>query len=158
MTLADWASLAEIIGAIVVTVSLIFVGVQIRKNTIAEQANTLQNSICQDVDMLMSLGISKEAGETLYAHTNCPEKLTDEERAQGRWLFAASVRHWENIFLQHLAGTLSDSAWQARKEAVKSIVLSPGWEEYTNSWMASYMSGPFIEYAQSVRASSTSSK
>jgi hypothetical protein len=41
-SLSDWGIVAEIVSAIVVTLSLIFVGLQIRDNTRASRAETYQ--------------------------------------------------------------------------------------------------------------------
>jgi hypothetical protein len=39
MSLAEWSNLAQVIGTVVVIVSLIFIGLQIRQNTSALQRN-----------------------------------------------------------------------------------------------------------------------
>ena len=44
-TLGEWASIAEIIAAVGVVVSLFFVGLEVRRNTRAVQAATLQSVI-----------------------------------------------------------------------------------------------------------------
>ena len=43
MTLQDWAYLAEIVGAIAVVASLIYVGIQIRDSNRVNQANARHN-------------------------------------------------------------------------------------------------------------------
>ena len=42
MTLSDWGNLGQVIGALAVVASLIFVGFQIRQNTKSNQATALQ--------------------------------------------------------------------------------------------------------------------
>jgi len=42
MTLSDWANIGQVIAAVAVVVSLIFVGLQVRQNTKSSQAATLQ--------------------------------------------------------------------------------------------------------------------
>lgn len=150
--LSDWASISEIVSAIVVTLSLIFVGVQIRKNTVATQAATLQDSVGHDARILTTVGATAEASAALYDYSFRPEGLTGERLTQGRWLFASTVRHWENLYLQHLAGTLSADAWKAREPALKALVTCPGWEEYSGSVLGAFMGGPFMEYARNTRA------
>jgi hypothetical protein len=81
--------------------------------------------------------------------------LNEAKLIQGRWLFASTVRHWENLYLQHLLGTLSAAAWQAREPALRALVLCPGWQEFTQSVLGSFMGGPFMDFAREVRAAST---
>ena len=51
-TLAEWASVAEIIGALAIVVSLVFVGLQIRANTRATQNATYQQSVGYEIEIL----------------------------------------------------------------------------------------------------------
>ena len=151
-TLSEWASIAEIVGAVAVTVSLVFVGFQIRKNAVATRAATLQSSVSYDVHILTTVGATPGAAAALYGFSFEPRQLDAEQRMQGLWLFASTVRHWENLYLQRLSGTLSADAWRAREAAVNATVLCPGWDEYMSSVLGAFMGGPFMEYAQRIRA------
>jgi len=151
-SLSDLASIAEIAGAVVVTVSLLIVAVQIRNNTRATQAATLQDSVGHDIQILAAVGGNTEASLALYDYSFRQGDLPEESLIQGRWLFASTVRHWENLYLQHLSGTLSADAWQAREPALKALVTCPGWDEYVNSVFGAFMGGPFMEYARETRA------
>jgi hypothetical protein len=150
--LSDWASLAEIIGAVAVTVSLLFVGVEVRRNTIATQASTLQDSVGYDVQILSAVGATSEASMALWQYTFQTDSVSGEQLVQGRWLFASAVRHWENIYLQHTAGTLSEDAWNAREPALRVLVTCPGWDEFMESGLGGMMGGPFLEFAREIRA------
>ena len=151
-SLADWASIAEIVGAVVVTLSLVFIGVQIKRNTVATQAATLQGLVANDVQILTAVGSTGAASTALFKYSFEPTGLTEEQLVQGRWLFASTVRHWENLYLQRLGGTLSENAWAAREPALRALISCPGWEEYTSSVLGHFMGGPFMAYAGRVRA------
>lgn len=56
MQLSDWAALAEILSAAAVIVSLIFVGAQIRENTRATHAATLQDHVEYEMDLVTRVG------------------------------------------------------------------------------------------------------
>lgn len=152
VSLSDWASIAEIIGAFAVTVSLIFVGMEIRRNTIATRAATLQESVGFDVQILTSAGSTSEASMALWEYSFETDRVTGARLVQGRWLFASTVRHWENLYLQQIAGTLSADAWSAREPALRMLVLSPGWSDFVGSDLGGFMGGPFMEYARRVRS------
>lgn len=79
--------------------------------------------------------------------------MSREQLIQGRWLFASTVRHWENLYFQRLAGTLSEEAWRAREPALRALVLSTGWDDYMGSELGAFMGGPFLEFAHDVRNS-----
>ena len=59
--LSDWASIAEIISAVAIVVSLIFVGMQIRDNTVATEAATFQDSVGYDLQLLTVVGSDPES-------------------------------------------------------------------------------------------------
>jgi len=42
MTLSDWANIGQVIGALAIVASLIFVGFQVRQNTKSNQVTALQ--------------------------------------------------------------------------------------------------------------------
>jgi hypothetical protein len=153
VSLSDWASIAEILGAIVVTVSLVFVGLEVRRNTVATKAATLQDSVGYDVRILVAVGASAEASKALWNYSFRRDRMNEDQLIQARWLFASTVRHWENIYLQYLAGTLSEDAWRAREPALRVLVLSPGWDDYVDSELGAFMGGPFMEFARDVRSS-----
>ena len=144
ISLSDWGSLAEVVGAVAVTIPLIFVGLQVKSNTVATQAATLQESISFDVQILTAAGASAEAACALWEYSFRTDRVSGEQRIQGRWLFASTVGHWENIYLQHLAGTLSADAWRAREPALRALMLSSGWEEFIGSEFGSMMGGGFL--------------
>ena len=146
------SAIGEIVGATAVVATLIYLAVQVRHSVLATQAATLQNSVGNDMQVLTSVGATAEASEALYSYSFHPEVLSEAQRTQGRWLFASTVRHWENLYLQHLSGTLSEQAWQAREPALRALVLSPGWQEFNESVLGSFMGGPFMEFADETRA------
>lgn len=148
-------AIGEIVGAMAVVVTLIYLAVQVRHSAVATQAATLQNSVGNDMQVLTSVGATAEASEALYNYSFRPEGLSEAQLTQGRWLFASTVRHWENLYLQHLLGTLSNEAWQAREPALRALVLCPGWQEFTKSVLGNFMGGPFMDFANKTRAGSS---
>ena len=124
--LEEYALIAEIISGIAIIVSLIFVGVQIKRNTQATQASTFQAIADLDINLLLSFGNSKELARLISTFRDNPDSLTEEEQNHGFYLFGAEVRHVENLFLQYENKMLSDKHWHSRKALVDGIVLSAG--------------------------------
>jgi hypothetical protein len=128
MKLEKYALIAEIISATAVTISLVFVGLQIRDNTISNEAATFQATVGHDIAILTSAGSSPDTARIFYAYRDNPDNLDGNEFLQGQALFTALARHVENLYLQHEAGMLSDAGWVARQPFVQTLVLSPGYE------------------------------
>jgi len=154
LKLKRWASIAEISSAVAVVLSLIFVGLQIRDNTIATQAATYQDSVAYDIELLLTRGTSPDGSRLFWAFLESPDSLTEDEFRRGRDLVGATMRHLENIFLQREAGMLSDDAWSARQPLIRSLVFTPGFSRMTSGDLGQFYGGPFLEYAKEIRAES----
>lgn len=148
---------AELVAAIAVVFSLVFVGIQIRDNTIASEAATYQESIAYDMDLLLTIGSSREVSRVYFAFVNDPDSLDGDELLQGRTLLTASVRNFENLYVQHEAGMLSDEAWATREPLIRNMLLSAGFGRLIDGPLGQNFSGTFIDYAKQVRESLNSS-
>jgi hypothetical protein len=149
--LEEYALIAQIISAFAVIISLIFVGLQIRSNTKATQASTFHEIAALDINILLSLGASKESSRIISTFRGNPDALTDDEHNHGFHLFAAEIRHVENLFLQNENKMLSKKNWESRKALVDGMVLSPGFGALLKSPNKQFFDGSFIEYAENLR-------
>lgn len=150
--LQEYALFAEIISAIGIIISLIFVGFQIQDNTVASEAATYQASVGYDIDMLMRLAQDEEmtriVNDYVYSEEN---NLSDMEVMRAEYQMTALLRHLENLFLQHQLQLLSDESWATRESFVEAIIVSPGYEKFQSAPTAKNFSGNFIEYANKLR-------
>ena len=151
-SLSDWGIIAEIVSAAVVTLSLIFVGLQIRDNTVATEAATYQDTVAYDIGNLQAFGASPETAVVFYTYRDDPDSLEGGDFLQGRILFTAAIRHMENLYIQHEVGTLSDTAWATREPLIRTFVRSPGFERLLSGGNERTFGGAFFDYAKRIRA------
>ena len=157
-SLSKTHQVGELIAAIAVVISLIFVGLQIRENTTASQAATYQASVAYNVEILLNLAASPDTARVFNAFVNDdPDGLNADELAQAVFLMSATIRNLENLYIQYEAGMLSETAWEAREPLVRGIVQTPGFEKFLSAPNAINYGGPFMEYAKRIRAESSSS-
>lgn len=142
----------ELAAAVAVVISLIFVGLEIRDNTVATRAATYQDTVAYDIGNLQTFGASPENATVFYTFLDDPTSLKGGEFLQGRTLFTASIRHIENLYLQHEVGMLSDEAWATREPLVRTFVQSPGFEVLTSGDMGQTFGGAFIDYAKQIQS------
>ena len=147
---------AELVAAIAVVISLIFVGLQIRDNTVASEAATYQASVAYDVEILLNAGVSPETARVFYTSRDDPDSLDEDELLQGQTLLTATLRHMENLYVQHEAGMLSDEAWATREPLVRNFVLSPGVNRILSGSNRRFFGGSFLDYADQIRDESKS--
>ncbi|NJN78939.1 MAG: hypothetical protein HC803_11950 [Saprospiraceae bacterium] len=149
--LEQYALIAQIISAIAIIISLVFVGLQIKGNTKATRASTFHQIAALDINILLSLGSSKESARIISTFRVNPDSLSEEEQNYGFYLFAAEIRHVENLFLQNENRMLSKKDWESRKALVEGMVLSPGFGALLKSPNRKFFDGSFIEFGENLR-------
>lgn len=149
--LQHYALVAEIISAVAIIVSLLFVGFQIRDNTRATRAATFHEIATLDVQLLLSFADSQESARISTAIREHPETLSADELNYGFYMFAAEVRHIENLWLQRESGMLPEAGWRSRRQLVEGLILSPGFGILLESPNKKYFDGSFIRYAENLR-------
>jgi hypothetical protein len=80
--LSELASIAEVIGAIAIVVSLIYVGVQVNDSTRAVRSATAYETSAALSSWYSQLGNSQQGSEIFWRGMTNPESLTSEETFQ----------------------------------------------------------------------------
>lgn len=135
--------IAEILSAIAIVASLIFVGIQISQNTDATRISNAQSALNSWNDVSLALatddGLQKAIWEGTYPELRVGSQGSKERLRYISWLFAG-VKAVENNFLQWRDGNLSDDLWHGYREnmlqmAIGSVGLADYWaaNAYTHS-------------------------
>lgn len=149
--LEEYALMAEIFSAFSIIISLIFVGLQIKGNTKATRASTFHEIAALDIQILLSLAKNQESARIITAYREKPEELSQEEQYYGFHMFAAEIRHVENLFLQNENKMLSSKDWESRKALVEGMVLTPAFGALLESPFKKFFDGSFIEFGANLR-------
>ncbi len=130
MTIETWAYIAEIVGAIAVVASLIYVGRQIHDANRVNEANArhnisefvLQVSMfnAQHADRLAEIEEKLEQGQSLSR----PEKTFQW------WSHMNLMLHAETYFHHHALGLMPDGHWNGYVRYVEGYANSPGFVEF----------------------------
>jgi hypothetical protein len=141
MTINEWGSIGEVISAIAVVITLIYLAVQIRQNTHAMEENkrlalaqTYQIRADALQDMLVHAADSRYIGPLITRLTQLGypedvralETLTPEERGRFRQWQIAQQTHWDNMFFQYQQGYL-DEEYYRDSVCVRVARLAPTW-------------------------------
>lgn len=132
LAVMNWEALsavAEIVGAVAVVVSLLYLAAQVRQNT-----NVTRSSVRHGVtERAIAHAAPLVASEEL---TRLLQRCIDGEQLQGHenmrlhaWAYMV-LREWENIHYQHLSGLLSDADWAAFKTNLKLLLTIPTCRAY----------------------------
>lgn len=133
MNLNDLANLGQIIGAVAVVISLIYVALSIRQNTNAVRAATAQ-SLHEHFASWYHL-IASDASLAQLATSGLKDygSLSNTEKARFVSLFMAFLAYFQNAFLKSKQGLLAPSLWQSWEQVMMNLIGSPGgkalWKE-----------------------------
>ena len=120
------AAVAELIAALGVIASLIYVATQIRKNTRTTRAAAFQGAITEGGHIYRMLAENSEAAHIFRNGLDEPDKLTNDELFRFLMMLGSSFRGYENFFVQHLYGTADDTSWEAWAESMRRLLSRPG--------------------------------
>jgi len=107
MDLANFVDLTDLLAALGVIASLVYVGYQIKETRKAVRAATAQARTDLGVQLISSRYTS-DIADVLVKSLSDPDSLTKSERFKLKSFFSAHVRHCQNLFYQDQHGLLDD--------------------------------------------------
>ena len=114
--------MAEIIGAIAVVVSVIYLGVQIKENTkiLRTQAHYNALSLAQrPFEMVVQNDNLAQLINTCYSK---PGDVMDDEWVRCRYYFVMEFNAWEYLFYQNRDGSIPPQLWSGADAYYKSLI------------------------------------
>jgi hypothetical protein len=127
-------AIGEIIGALAVFLTLIYLALQIRQNTKAVQASAVDASISKVTNVRQSMYENVEISRIYIKGLAHPDDLDEVSRTRFRLLMHNILLSISNIYSQTSFAGLSLSTWESQLVLLTRVVTSPGgrwfWKEY----------------------------
>jgi len=133
MTLEQYAYLGEIIAAVAVVVSLLYLAIQIRQNTkavrtsnfhgITDSFNQINNTIANDE----SLARIFHVGMADFS------QLNEDEKIRFNFMFLSAFRVMETLYYQSTQGVAEQQLWLVEQQTIKALLSGPGTLEWWSS-------------------------
>jgi hypothetical protein len=124
LKLSDWASVAEIIAAVAVALSLIFVGLELQQNTAASESATREAINRKDIEFL-SLFVDPTVVAVANVKAQNGESLSEFEESQLVATEYVNFIIFEHSYYQYRKGVLEAEEW-ARHENIIRLV----WQDW----------------------------
>ena len=121
MTLEDWAYIAQILGVIVVVVTLAYVAIQVRQSTQLLRSESRQVSLSTDQGGVYKFIEFPGLGKSLSA----TEKPSFEEKTQLLFWMVAQMRAREHEWLQYQSGALDGDTWLSYRDVIYFVLGTP---------------------------------
>jgi hypothetical protein len=121
-----YALIAEIVGAIAILISLIFVGLEVRQSNTLVKTNALRESTQIWVGECMKAFGSEESTAFMRKAANHYDHLSKDEQGRFFALTMGFVGAFDNIYNQHEAGSLREEVFYSIALAYYGLVSFPG--------------------------------
>lgn len=142
MALEQFANIADIVSALLVILTLIFLTLQVRQNTKALRSTAIQAVLQSELEL----------GRVFADNATTWEKVVSgapldngEERRKGIILYNMFMIDSGSRFHQHGTGFLDEKSWQARLQILPDIVNLPIYATWRASLGARTHSADFLE-------------
>ncbi len=135
-------SLFETLGIGAVLIGIVFVGIEIRQNTAAIQAATMQGLTDASQEYMLLLGSDAELAEIVRKGRDAPDQLNEIESRQYFYLIRARWMRYQNAFFQYQRGTIGDEDWAF----YDSLICGGSYDNWQDH--RAIMSKSFVNYAE----------
>ena len=111
------SAISDLVGSVVVVVTLCYVAVQIRQNTKAMSVSTRQGLLGADLAL-----ISEFMGYAIDPHLIGDEiELAPEDERRFIWMLVKAIRIREFAWHQYKSGSLDEESWQSYMAPVAGL-------------------------------------
>ena len=126
------AAIGEIVGAIAVVGSLVFVGWQMAQNTDALRTSTSQSHAELYMSISTRISESREMATLYITGLSDLTELDEADRVRFIAFVSSTFRFYETSFVQHRKGKLDEELWFVLERQIKDLVTAEG----IRSWWA----------------------
>jgi len=130
MPLEQLANIAEVIGMLVVAITLIFFTAQMRQSTRATRSATAIQSTSTVTVWYQTLGNNEQSSALFYNALADPEAQSPEKWAQFVYLLHGLLLAFQNSFYLAREGTLDDRITHSLTEVIVAVKDQPGWQRF----------------------------
>ena len=123
-TAVNWeavGAVGEILGAIGVILTLVYLSIQVRQSTKASRANTAQQFSTNWITLNLAYAHDTERLAVLLSDPD----ITDIERQRSMAFWRALTQQWSNSYYQYRHGNLDDELFTHTKREIKAYLSDP---------------------------------
>lgn len=110
--LQKWSLIAEIAAAIAVVLSIIYLAVEVQRNTSAIRTQTHQGLLELSNYNNIEFVTNPEMADLIFRGDRNFDELTDVEQSRYRFFIQSENNIWEHAFNSHLNGTMDSRTWE----------------------------------------------
>ena len=149
--LSEIASIAEIIGAFAVVISLIYVGVQVNDSTGAVRSASANDANVAMQSWYQEIGSDQQTSELFYNALTSEEPLSNQEEFQFLMMYHGAFLALQTSFLLAEEGTIDVELREGLTSVILGVKDLPGTQRYWRQ-RRSYLHPRYAEYVDDIFA------
>lgn len=142
---------SSVIGSVAVSLTVVYLAVQVRASTKATYSQTYQSAVAALGDMAAIVAESKEKSRMYADGMADPDKLDPDEYIQFAYLGISLFRKYENAYFQYKSGMIDDDFWDGHRDNLLWFFHRPGTQRWWKERRLGF-SRSFREYLESTSA------
>jgi len=120
------SAIAELVGALAIVISLIYVGIQVNENSHEVRSATAQQATSAIADWYTSLGNNQQASRLFHLGMVNPEELSSEDLAQFIYLGHGLMLEYQAVYYVAREGTLDKALQESITKTLVAVAHQPG--------------------------------
>lgn len=124
------SGVADVVGALAVVVTLVYLSRQIGQNTAALRSTATQAASEQAAEMYMTLAVDPKLPEIFIRGLPTPDKMTAEETARFNSIWMSVCFNIQNWYFQTRDGFLDGSLLESWTRIMTPITAEPGFRAF----------------------------
>ena len=156
LKLSDLASIAEIIGAFAVVISLIYVGVQVNDSVSAVRSASANDANVAVQNWYLQIGSDAQTSNIFYDGLTSEESLPTHDEFQFLMMFHGAFLAFQNSYLIAAEGTIDVELLNGLTGAIVLVKDLPGMRRYWRQRKSTFHS-EFASYVDDLLELDTSS-
>lgn len=145
MTIQELGSIGELLGAIGVILTLLYLAAQLRHNTKAMRSATYQTY----TGLAMNISDFMADNTDLFIKLNSDQDLDEEDTIKFSMFALKLFYQMEAMYLHHREGTIGEEVFESRMRGFrKAVATNPRWKEVWDGYRDWDLSDSFVEYVE----------
>lgn len=123
-------AIGGLLGAVGIIFTVVFLAVQIRRNTAATQSQTYQSACAALAEFGAMLGQDPTLSRVWRTGLFAPQELDEHQYYQFAFLGISLLRRYENAFYQYHVGLIGDDFWAGHRNNLLWHFHRPGFQRW----------------------------
>jgi len=124
------SALADLLAALFVGLSVVYLALQVRSSTRATHSQTYHLATSALAEMASIVGTDKERSRVFRAGMEDPDSLTEDEFTQFAYLGISLFRRFENVYFQYKSGMIDEDFWIGHRDNILWFFHRPGMQRW----------------------------